>query len=157
MVNEKKQMRPWHVILISIAAVLTSIGTIGGFAWTLVGDNIDRHFLQVYLDYQEEEIKRSPRKMSFRDLLSLETKIPSDRIHIKFGEWYNSHIKFEELVDKVYPLLEQELNTVSPRLIIYSNGRAKWLHTDGEPYDATLRQDGLYWFVYNGEWKRCQI
>lgn len=94
---------------------------------------------------------------SFRTLLSEETNIPSDRIHIKFGEWYNSHQEHEKLVEAIYPILEEESTCIIPRLIILPTGRVKWRHTDGELYDATLGDDGFHYFWHQAQWKPCKF
>jgi hypothetical protein len=110
------------------------------------------NYVEERIEAYEKEHKSSK---SFRSLLSEETEIPADRIHIKFGEWYNQHNEFEELVQKVSPLLEEELSTIRPRLVIHPSGRAKWYHRDGEVYDASIGQDGHYWFYWDGEWWPC--
>lgn len=94
---------------------------------------------------------------SFRALLSEETQIPQDRIHIKFGEWYNSHKEHEKLVEAIYPILEEESTCIIPRLIILPTGRVKWRHIDGELYDATMGDDGFHWFWHQGQWKPCRF
>lgn len=106
--------------------------------------------LNVYVEDRikvyEEEHKSSK---SFRTLLSEEMDIPADRIHIAIGKWWVSHVEHEELVDAIYPLLEEELETIRPRLIINpATMRAKWYHSDNELYDASLGQDGFYWFYH---------
>lgn len=130
---------------------LIEYSTIALAIWQL-GVPALNNYIEKRIEAYENEHKSSK---SFRSLLSEETKIPQDRIHIKFGEWYNSHLEFDSLVQKVYPLLEEELNTIRPRLVILPSGRAKWYHTDGDIYDATIGQDGHYWFFYNNTWQPC--
>lgn len=130
---------------------LVEYAGIGLALWQL-GIPALNNYVEERIQAYEEEHKSSK---SFRSLLSEETNIPKDRIHIKFGEWYNSHLAFEELVTKVSPLLEEELTTIRPRLVILPSGRAKWYHTDGEVYDASIGQDGHYWFFYNNTWWPC--
>ena len=94
-------------------------------------------------------------KEPFRKLISDEMKVPVDRVHIIIGNWYTDHEKSEELIDAIYPLLESEVNNIRPRLEILPSGRAKWYHTDGEAYDASIGQDGKYWFYLGGIWYAC--
>lgn len=110
------------------------------------------NYVEERIDAYEKEHKSSK---SFRTLLSEETKIPKDRIHIEFGKWYNNHLESELLIQAVYPLLEAELNNIRPRLEILPSGRARWHHTDGEVYDASVGQDGLHWFYKDGTWYPC--
>lgn len=100
----------------------------------------------------EEEHKSSK---SFRVLLSEETGIPADRVHIVIGQWHKEHRASEELLDEVFPLLESEVNNIRPRLEILPGGRAKWYHWDGEVYDASIGSDGKYWFYLSGIWYPC--
>lgn len=138
-----------------LAALTGSMLTILGIVGWLLKPHVDTYIINVHDAH--EESKKDPTKIPFRDLLSNETGIPSDRIHIKFGEWYNSHLAFEKLVDDVSPILEEEKTCIIPRLIVMPNGRVKWRHTDGEVYDASIGQDGFHWFYHNHQWKPCKF
>jgi len=109
--------------------------------------------------YVEERIKayedEHNSSKSFRTLLSEEMGIPADRIHIYIGEWAKQHEQSEGLLDEMFPILEAEVNNIRPRLEILPGGRAKWYHTDGESYDASIGQDGLFWFYLKGIWYPC--
>lgn len=125
-----------------------------GLALWQLGIPALNNYIEERIDAYEKEHKSSK---SFRELLSEETKIPADRIHIVFGEWYNSHLRHEELVASIYPILEEEATCIIPRLIKLPTGRVKWRHIDGELYDASIGQDGFYWFYHNLEWKPCKF
>jgi hypothetical protein len=107
-----------------------------------------------YVD-QREAYDAKYKKVPFRKLTSEEMDVPSDRVHIIIGEWYKDHVKHEKVINGIYPLLEQEIDNIRPRLEILPSGRAKWHHSDGEVYDASLGQDGFYWFYRNGIWYAC--
>lgn len=110
-------------------------------------------------NYVEERIfayeKEHKSSKSFRDLLSEETGIPADRVHIVIGQWHEEHKASEKLLDEVFPLLESEVNNIRPRLEIQPEGRAKWHDVDGQIYDASIGHDGFYWFHKNGVWYAC--
>jgi hypothetical protein len=107
-----------------------------------------------YVD-QREAYDVKHKKQPFRELVSNETGVPADRVHIVIGEWYKDHVDHQTLIEAVYPLLEQEVKNTRPRLEILPSGRAKWYHTDGEVYDASIGQDGFYWFYNDGVWYAC--
>lgn len=114
------------------------------------------HHIEDRIEAYETEHNSSK---SFRTLLSEETKIPVDRIHIEFGTWYNNHVEVEGLVNRFSPLLEEKLSTIQPRLILNPvTNRAKWLNVDGERYDATIGNDGFYWFYHPQKgWLPCKV
>lgn len=145
---EGKSNNGWGIYAIR---KLVEYAGIGLALWQL-GIPALNNYVEERIDAYEKEHKSSK---SFRSLLSEETGISQDRIHIKFGEWYNSHLAFEALVEEVTPLLQEELTTIRPRLVILPSGRAKWYHIDGEVYDASIGQDGHYWFYYNNTWWPC--
>ena len=139
-----------------LAALLGSMSTILVFVGWLVRPHIDEYIINVHNEY--EKTQEDPLKKSFRDLLSEETGIPNDRIHIKFGEWWNDHIKFESILEDILPVLEEEVTCIIPRLIIMTNKRAKWLHRDGEFYDASIGNDGFFWFYHPTDgWLPCRV
>jgi hypothetical protein len=113
-------------------------------------------YVEERIDAYEEEHKSSK---SFRTLLSEEMDTPADRIHIAIGDWWSEHEEHEELVDAIYPLLQEELETIRPRLIINPiTRRAKWYHTDNELYDASILHDGFYWFHHPVKgWLPCRV
>lgn len=127
-----------------------------GLALWQLGIPALNNYIEERIKAYEQEHKSSK---SFRELLSDETKIPSDRIHIEFGKWYNDHVKVEGLVNRIAPHLEEEIANVQPRLTINPvTGRAKWLNIDGEIYDATIGQDGFYWFYHPHKgWTPCKV
>jgi hypothetical protein len=144
---ESKNNNGWGIYAIR---KLIEYAGIGLALWQL-GIPALNNYIEERIDAYETENKKTP----LRTLLSEETGIPEDRFHIVFGEWWKSHQAFEELVVKVSPLLEEELNTIRPRLVIYPSGRAKWYHRDGEIYDASIGQNGHYWFYWNNKWWPC--
>lgn len=111
--------------------------------------------------YIEERIvaynKEHNAEKSFRTLLSEETQIPSDRIHIVFGEWFNKHKQQEKLLDSIFPIIQEEVVCIMPRLRILPSGRGKWTHVDGQDYDAYIGEDGFYWFYNHGLWQPCKF
>lgn len=108
-----------------------------------------------HIESQIKEYELDNKKVPLRTLLSDETGIPKDRFHIVFGKWWKDHLEFEKTINSVLPLLKEEVNTTRPRLVIFDTGRAKWYHTDGDIYDASIGQDGHYWFYLNGKWLPC--
>jgi hypothetical protein len=111
-----------------------------------------------WYEERREAYDKKYHKVPLRQLLSEEMEIPEDRLHIYFGEWSKSHEESEELIDAVYPLLEQEVNNIRPRLEILPGGRATWYHTDGEQYDASIGVDRFYWFHHPTKgWLPCKV
>lgn len=147
---ESKSNNGWGIYAIR---KLVEYAGIGLALWQL-GVPALNNYVEERIEAYEKEHKSTK---SFRSLLSEETGIPSDRIHMVFGQWYNSHLAFEKLVDDVSPILEEEKTCIIPRLIVQPNGRVKWRHADGELYDASVRQDGFHWFYYNHEWRPCKF
>lgn len=146
--SESKVNNGWGIYAIR---KLVEYAGLGLALWQL-GIPALNNYIEERIEAYEEEHKSSK---SFRELLSEETKIPTDRIHIVFGQWYNSHLEHEELVESIYPILEEEALCTIPRLVISPSGRAKWYHSDGEIYDAIIGEDGHYWFFYNNAWRPC--
>lgn len=145
---ETKQNNGWGIYAIRKIVEYAGIGLA---LWQL-GIPALNNYVEERIEAYENEHNTSK---SFRSLLSEETGIPADRIHIVFGQWYNSHLQFEKLVEDVSPILEEEKTCIIPRLVILPSSRAKWYHRDGEVYDASIGQDGHYWFYWEGEWWPC--
>jgi hypothetical protein len=111
--------------------------------------------LDAWYEKKREAYDLKYHKTPFRTLLSEEMEVPVDRLHIYMGEWAKQHEASEDLLDEVFPILESEVNNIRPRLEILPGGRAKWFHIDGEVYDASIGQDGMFWFHLNGVWYPC--
>jgi hypothetical protein len=95
----------------------------------------------------EEKTKSTP----LRKLLSEETGIREDRIHIVIGQWYKDQKEHDKLVESVWPLLEEEMNSIIPRLVI-SDEKEFWVADDGEYYRVHRSEDGRGSYYSHGKW-----
>jgi len=139
-----------------LAALLSSMSAILVFVGWLLKPHINDYIISVHEAHEKSE--EDPSKKSLRSLISEETNIPEDRVHIVIGQWWHEHKELQTVLDEVYPILEEEVTCIIPKLIITSNRRAKWLHTDGEIYDASISNDGFYWFYHPTQgWLPCKV
>ena len=124
--------------------------------FTIAEPHVDAYIERVHQAHVDSQ--KDPSKKSLRKLISEETGISEDRVHITIGEWWKSHKKTEEFLDEIYPMLKEELDCILPRLRIQESGRAKWLNVDGEEYDASIGQDDFYWFYHPTKgWLPCKV
>lgn len=131
--------------LVNISAFLgTIIALITGFQFLLM-PAIDSYAEGKIKEREEELIKEASGQVSFRTLLSQESGVPKDRIHIVYGEMY---IKFREMMDQVEVLnsvIEKEQEEIDVGLVFY-HGRLWWRWKDHDDYRIRKKEDlGFYW------------
>lgn len=88
-------------------------------------------------------------KKSFREALSDKLQIPVDEVVIEISKWYNSTEKFRQDFYTVLPHIEEELEAITPRLVII-NGREFWVAEDGEYYRVSRDNEQQIGFYYKG-------
>jgi hypothetical protein len=126
-----------------------------------VGERIDDWIkdkvVTIVEDREEVLASKGARKISFRALIAKGRKIEVEQVPYELVEFWDNQEKFRKQVEELLPILISESEVIIPRLIIYSDGTAGWIHTNGKEYDASRRSDGHYYFLYNGELLRCEI
>jgi hypothetical protein len=140
---EGKQNNGWAIYTVrKLIEYLTIASSLWIFGVPWFNQTIEDR-IKVY----EEENKKTP----LRTLLAEETGIPSDRLHIVIGKWYKDQAEHDALIGSVWPILEEELNSISPRLVIKDN-REFWVADDGEYYRVHRAPDGRGSYYSNGRW-----
>jgi hypothetical protein len=87
----------------------------------------------------------------FRQIFSEGTGIPIGKVAYVFIDWYKEDEAFKKDVDSIMPHIQDELETISPRLIV-RDGKERWLHTDGEEYRVKRDDNGFGWIFVDPEW-----
>ena len=101
---------------------------------------------------QRETYDHKHKSIPLRQLLSEESGIQEDRLHIVFGQWYKSQAAHDSLIESAWPLLEEEMNSITPRLIIKEN-REFWVAENGEYYRVYRSEiDGRGSYYKGGKW-----
>lgn len=152
MANSDKNI--WNSV-VKWAAIYGAFITLTGGLFTVFKPLIDDYIISTYSAH--EEATKDPNKKYFSQRLSEEINVPKEKVHEVVADLYWSHLKLKSTLDSVKPLLREELHTIQPKLIVYLSGRVKWLHINGELYDASIGPDGFYWFYLNNEWRPCKF
>ena len=104
------------------ALAYTILAAIGAAVFMIASPHIKSFIVTTVL---EEIEAKKPNKQGFREAFGNKVDVPSDEVLPLFVDWYFETQEHEKLVDAIYPLLKEELETIQPRIIIFGNGRAK--------------------------------
>lgn len=107
--------------------------------------------LNNYIEQRIEAYDTENHKTPLRTLLAEETGIPADRIHIVIGQWYKESKEHDEVIEEIWPLLEEEMNSIIPKLVI-TDGNEFWVASDGEYYRVHRAEDGRGSYFSQGKW-----
>jgi hypothetical protein len=102
--------------------------------------------------YIDNRIKENYKKESFREVLSRDLNVPSDRVHVLISNWFKEHEQLVIDFNKIKPHVISEITNIHPRLII-KNGLEYWVANDGIEYMVHRTPDGLGVYFINNKWE----
>jgi len=132
--------------LTNISIVLGTIVALVSSIQFLAMPALDAYVETKIQDREEELMGEASAKVSFRTLLSQESGIPRDRVHIAYGELY---IKFREMLDQmeeIQDVIDVGKDEKQIGLVFY-HGRLWWRWKDGEDYRMRKKSDSSYYYV----------
>lgn len=138
--------------LIQILLKLGEYGVIFLAAWQL-GIPAAEKFTDNRIDNYNKVHNGS--KKSFREAFAEKIGIDPDEVVIEFSRWYLATEDFRADFYEVLPHIEEELDAITPRLVILNN-REFWVGSDGDYYRVNRSgADGIGFYWYNNRW--CKI
>lgn len=136
--KEKLSIKNVSAFLGTIIALITS------FQFLLM-PAIDNYVEGKIKEREKELTEEANLNVSFRTLLSQESGIPVDRIHVAYGDMY---IEFRQMVDEfaiIKEVIRKEQEEIQVGLVFY-HGRLWWRWSNGEDYRVRKEDTmGYFW------------
>lgn len=147
--SDKKSLKEKLSIKNVSAFLGTMIALITGFQFLLM-PAIDNYVEGKIKEREEELMEEASLNVSFRTLLSEESGVPVDRIHVAYGDLY---IEFREMMDEFNIIKEVIRKEQEEQIVglVYYHGRLWWRWSDGSDYRIRKSPDiGFYWIDDEG-------